>query len=228
LPSIAEDEPVKKRQLPPIPLPVVRERARELVRNLLYSACRTNRNRAAMQENALAAAKARQTYVAQRAAQRQLPYLTDLYRLVAHFTSQPPPLQEFPATNVRALDYYADVIVQVWQLVLRWGGTSNATDDGAHDGKAVVNRPDLESVALGVLYLMRNGHRVGAVTLLPRDEFLLWNLPIVNELGYFGVRKNKITQGVAMVQRTYNAAQQEGGLAPHQLTLDVSRLTAPD
>ena len=70
---------------------------------------------------------------------------------------------------------------------------------------------------------MRQGISREGVVLLPKDEFLLCNLPIINELSYFSIPKNAITKGNTMLLEMYQNAFQSG-VPLDELTIDVDKL----
>lgn len=197
---------------------VVKFKASELVIKLLFSNARSKRNQDAILEHKRDATTARNTYITQRQKQRQLPYLTDVYRLVGHFTSQPLPLMEYEYDE-SLHDYYVNVIFQVWCLALKYYIPPQLKEYD-EKGAEIIPRLDLTDIALGTMYVMRQGLMHGNVVLLPRDEFLLVSLPLIHEMSYFDINKKKITKGNAIITDTYNNAI-ASGIIP---TLDVTQL----
>jgi len=176
----------------------VLERARTLVTLLLYSTCRKTRNEAFVLECADEAEKATQNYAAQRALIGQLPYQSDIYRIKAHFCSRPLPFVEF-AYDEALCEYYARVVLQVWKITCRYYQREAAP------------RIDVDAVCLGTLYGMRCGQSYNSIMILPRDTFLLNNLPLINALPFFkGVDKKSISRGDRIISEAYETALRQG------------------
>jgi hypothetical protein len=189
----------QKRARKEVPLEDLRERALAIVRLLLYSNARHARNKAAIAQFKVEAEEARHAYLKQQTARHQFPYFTDVYRLTGHFASQPLPLQEF-MHDASLCNYYVSVIMQVW-------------------AKIAPPLPKFEDACLGVMYAMRQGIRYGDCVFLPKDDFLLMNLPIGNELRYFNIAKQRISNGDHIISELY----QHSNLA-NLTPLDVTQL----
>jgi len=216
--------PAKKKHLPRVlSQSEIEARASAMVRILLYSGNRTRRNEVAIETMKTQASEAKLTYTAQQTGRRQLPFWTDVYRLGAFFLSQKLPLQEF-VFSAATHDYYVNIICQVWHKVLCYyvpEPKKEYKEDGVTE---IAPRVDFESVALGVLYMMRKGLKIDDVIILPQDDFLLLNLPIVIELStYFNLRKNKITKGSDILTQTYENAIREN-VPLTDLIIDVNKL----
>lgn len=221
LPVTVALKPLSKRPRPLISERVAKEKSADIITNLMYSSARGQRNAAAIQEFRKEAMTAKNTYVQQRLQMRQLPYLTDVYRLIAHFTSKALPLVEFEP-DLYLIEYYSCVVYQIWLLVLRYFVPEKEKVRN-ESGEEILPRIDLETVCLGVLFGMRQGLSFGGVSVLPYDEFLASNLPLISELSYFGIVKNKITAGNTILVKTYQNALKEGAI-PQDLVLDVTKL----
>lgn len=206
----------------------IRTRASAIVKLLLYSNARINRNRAAIESSAEAAETARATYVRNQRLDRQLPFWTDSYRAMAHYTSRPLPLTIFEF-NQALHDYYVEIVRQTWHRVMRYYNPHHHHHHH-HNARvgavAVVGPPRVEfnKVCLGVLYIMRQGLSFGNLWILPKDDFLLINLPIVNELRYFGIDKSCITDGDAIVTVAFETALTQMQVAHHELQIDETTL----
>jgi hypothetical protein len=199
----------------------VKAKASEVVTKLLFSSCRTRRNQDAIIGFKREAMKAKNTYILQRHKTRQLPYLTDIYRLMGYFTSQALPLLEFEYDE-SLHNYYVNVIHQIWVLALKYYVPPDEKEFD-EEGVEIAPRLDLMDVSLGTLYLMRQGLIRDGVVLLPRDEFLLVSLPLIHEMSYFEINKKKITKGNSIIMDMYNNAIGAGAL-PEELALDVRKL----
>lgn len=177
-----------------------------MVKLLLYSRNRINRNKDAIKTFQHDAGEARVTYVRQQLQNQQLPYWTDTYRLIGHYSSQELPLIEFVySSNLH--DYYVNVIVQVWKKVMLYYVPVEEKEYETDGITEIPPRVKFDDVCLGVLYAMRQGIRYNGHVFLPKDDFLLMNLPIGSDLyTYFGIRKNRISKGDKILEQTYNNA----------------------
>jgi hypothetical protein len=160
-----------------VPNSELTEKAGGMVKLLLYSRHRIERNKDAIKTHHNQGIEANSTYIRQQVQNQQLPFWTDLYRLVGHYSSQKLPLVEF-VFNQNLCDYYVSIIMQVWQKVLKYLVPPSQKEYEADGLTEIPPRPDFGDVCIGVLYAMRQGIRYGGHTLLPKDDFLLMNLPV--------------------------------------------------
>jgi hypothetical protein len=200
---------------------LVKSRASETVTCLLFSSHRAKRNAEAILEMERHAAKARNTYIIERFNQRQLPYLSDIYRLIGDIMSRALPLVEY-VFDEGLHDYYVNVILQVWNIMVKH---IVPADEKEYDDKGgeIVPRIDLDMVVLGTLYAMRQGLIRNCVALLPRDEFLLVSLPLIHETSFFPIHKKKIGRGITLLNKVYDSALADG-VPADELMLDISKL----
>lgn len=218
--NIYDDNQVKQQQelaatTPPIKRPRIRkeksqEEVEEILSNLLelllYSSKRTQINELEMQKYEMHAAQARNTYITACREQGRFPFSTDVARIVGYHTSKALPLNELEREPKR-LRFYINQLFQIWQISKRF-----YTD--ADEPKS-----DVETVALGALYMMRVGHIVDGHILLPKDLFLFCNLPLVNKITGFGIKKKKITKGEKILDIVYKRArEQKAPLETYTLT----------
>jgi len=204
--------PVGPRRVVPKPLaaPVVLERARDLITLLLYSQFRRERNEACVAEMTRNAERARLRYVERRAQAGQLPYATDVYRIVADACSAKLPFDEYEH-DPDLVNYYAHVVLQVWDLV--------------HAHYPGDDRIEFNPVCLGTLYTMRAGHMCGGAYVLPRDEFLMQALPFINMLPFFKtVEKKDITRGAQLIAAAYAHALDAKRMRVEDLMLRLDKL----
>lgn len=200
----------------------MRDNAERVVVNLLYSSSRERRNKVAFELMDEKAKKARQTYVNERFKNRQLPYASDMCRVTATVFSQPLPYVIYSYDEIM-IRYYVGIILQVWAIVHKYAIPHKEKVYDAFNVE-VIPRIDFESIALAVLYSMREGMEYEGVCALPRDEFLVENLPQLNDLDtYFGVSQNKVTKGTTILLTVYTNAKNDG--APvEDVCLNVSLL----
>lgn len=215
LPAAKKKKQKMKKTLPEkFPAATVLELGRELVSTLLFSSSRTRCNQAARQENWAAAEKAKTTYIAQRRSVRQLPYLSNIYRIMAYYRSKELPLMELEY-DAGKCTYYARVILQVWNQILSFTPAASIP-------------PKLHPivVGMGTLYSMRDGMTIDGVSILPADAYLHRMLPNISHLSFFPtLPKSHVTHGTVLVQTAYQYALHHHRMAPEQLILNVSHLT---
>lgn len=194
--------------------PMLLERAQAIVRTLLFSKYRRIINGNAKRQNMRMRDKHREEYLKQCKTSRQAPVLTDLIRFDCYFSALPLPLAELDQDEDIVVNY-SHIIHHVWNVVAKFAENDEDDTDG----------PKLcfESVALGTLYTMRQGFRYNNVELLPKDPFLLYHLPIINDLTRFGFQKKKITRGEKLISMAYQNAIHLG-VSWENLKLDVFRL----
>ena len=206
--STAMVVPTKKRKAPAAAAaaPIDADRAETIVVNLLFSSMRTQRNMAATCANRRNANKAKQGYVYERKVhQHQLPYLSELHKRSAWCLLAELPLRELERDD-SLVAYYVAVIGQLSSKVR------------AHC--VFGHRIDMESLALGTLYMLRQGYVHEGRVYLAADPFLEAHLPRINDMVFFGYDRDKITDGMRMLLTLYTSA----GVAPEALMLDVTQL----
>ncbi|MBX9635989.1 MAG: hypothetical protein K2Q45_00370 [Nitrosomonas sp.] len=175
--------------------------ASNIVNLLLFSNARIERNNEAVRIAQLEAEEARQTHLKTRALQKQQPFWTDVYRLTGHHLCKPLPLTIFERNN-NLHDYYVNIILQVWERVQKFYVLPK---DKVYDlnGIEIVPRLDFTCICLGTMYIMRQGLRLNQHMLLPKDDFLLLNLPVGNELVFFKIEKSDINKGDKIITDAY-------------------------
>ncbi len=194
-----------------------------MVKLLLYSRNRIARNKEAITNFQHEAGEARVTYVRQQLHNQQLPYWSDIYRLIGHFSSQELPLVEF-VFSPNLHDYYVSVILQVWKKVMLYYISPHDKEYEPDGTTEIQPRVKFDDVCLGVLYVMRQGVRFNGHVFLPKDDFLLMNLPIGSDLAaYFGIRKNRISKGEKILDQTYTNAM-ASNVPINDLLIDVAAL----
>lgn len=122
--------------------------------------------------------------------------------------------------NAQRIEYYADIVVQVWERCLEFlVGTGPR-------GEATRAKPNVECIALAVLYFMQTGYRLHGIEMLPYDEYLCAYLPRSSDLHAFGIDKRHDTTGTKLVIEMYdNAMEQQIELARIQLQFAPAEAT---
>jgi len=206
---------------------VLQHQSEDIVINLLYSSNRVKRNEVALTTMDEKAKKACQTYVNERFAKRQLPYLSDLIRITSSVFTHPLPYIIFEY-NESLIQYYAAVIIQVWAIVIKYAVLHKDKVYETGTKIEVMPRIDFESVALAIMYAMREGMYFDNTAALPKDDFLFDNLPVLNDLdAYFSLSQNKVTKGTAILLLVYNNAKTDGATM-EEICLNLSLLPLKD
>lgn len=194
----------------------IRDRASAMVKQLLYSNARVECNRLELTHNIARGREVQAAYDANQAAHGQPSYWTDRYRIMGRWGTLPLPFTIYVFDQVLH-DYYVNIIVDVWAKVDRYYAVDTPP-----------LRADIDSISVAVLYYLRNGLRCQNARLLPKDDFILLNLPHVNQLHHFSIAKSSITQGEKIIERTFEAAiarhvpEHELALAPERVAVAVA------
>ena len=223
--------PLKKKQRrPSLYAPQLSEeeasnQATKLIHLLLYSPKRHALNLKAALRFRHQAEEAKQKYIRDQLSDRQLPYFTDMYRVVAHVIDhQELPLKEFEVDH-NLVRYYVFVILQVWDILQRFH--VHSSQKKFQGDLEIIPRLDFEAITLAVLYTMRKGLRRAHVQLLPGDDFLLLNLPIINSLIEFDLDKAQVTKGDKLISDAYDNAFLEGANMS-EITLNMEKMPVPE
>jgi len=184
------------------------ERAESIVVNLLFSPMRTQRNLTATVANRKNAQKAKQGYAYDRKVHhRQLPCLSELHKRGTAALLCELPLKELERDDA-LVSYYVAVIMQLSAKVRAYCMPKQ--------------RMDMDSLALGTLYMLRQGYSHEGRVYLAADAFLDAHLPRINDMIYFAYDRDKITDGMRMLLALYTTTT--GTVAPEVLMLDVTQL----
>jgi hypothetical protein len=201
-------------------------RASALVKVLLYSNARKKCNDMTLAENIARGQEMRTLYDANQRTNEQPSYWTDRYRILGRWSTEPLPFKIYVFDQVLH-DYYVRIIMQVWAKVERYYSPAAAAavlvGDEAHGPLPL--RADIDCIAVSVLYYMRNGLKYQNVRLLPKDDFLVLNLPHANQLHYFKIPKSNITHGEKIIERTFEMACARG-VPDHELALAPEQMVA--
>jgi hypothetical protein len=197
----------------------IRHRASAVVKHLLYSNARLECNRETRRANIERGNQVRALYDSSQLAHGQPSYWTDRYRILGHWGTEPLPFTIY-VFDQTLHDYYVNLIVQVWNKVDRYYVNALAGVT-AHETPSM--RADIDCIAVAVLYCMRSGLKYQNVKLLPKDDFILLNLPHVNQLPFFGIAKSTITQGEKIIERAFEKAISLG-VPDHELELAPEQL----
>lgn len=189
--------------------------ASNVLRLLLWSTKREARNKHVREQLTAEANDACANYIKAQRLAHQLPFWTDLFRIRGFMMSKHPMLQIL-LYDETLHDYYVAIICQVWDRVVRFRA----------DVAEKLTRADLESVAIGVLYGMRqNEYRCRGVIILAKDDFLTQELPPITELGpHFGLERSRVTRGQILFREAFEHAFASG--VPHsEIELDAAAIT---
>lgn len=194
-----------------------KELASNVVRLLLWSPKRESRNTRVREQLTEEANAACSNYIQSQRLARQLPFWTDLFRIRGYMMSQQSMLQILQYDETLH-DYYVAIICQVWDRVLRFRNNESTTEK--------LSRGEMEAVALGVLYGMRQeGYHKNGVTILAKDDFLAQELPPIQELNpHFNVERNLLTRGQKLFRQSFENAFNKN-VAHSDIELDMAAIT---
>lgn len=188
----------------------VREYVLSLVELLLYSNKRARCNEAHQARMKEQSKHATDAYVNERNRVRQLPFMTDVYRVSAQCTSVALPYSILKPYHARNM-YYCAVVMHVLSLT-----------------KIQRRAHEITVVTMGTLYSMRTGVSYGKDQVLPKDEFLAMYLPLFNDLTAFDVDKTCVTEGMTLVRDAIETTVVADGGATTRVMLDASKLPSVD
>jgi hypothetical protein len=214
--AIAATAPIKRASPQALSDECKRECASGVIRLLLWSIKRGTRNTRVHELRVKESGEACSNYIKNQLAAHQPPFWTDLYRIQGYMMSKHPMLQILQYDETLH-DYYVAIICQVWDRVVRFRPDTAAEK---------MTRSDLEAVSIGVLYGMRQTeYRCRGVIILSKDDFLEQELPPISELGpYYGVERNRVTQGQKIFRAAFDNAFSKG--VPHsEIELDMAAVT---
>ena len=164
-----------------------------VIDNLFYSSTRKQVNAQKEQNDEKRYRRHLQTYVKECAQNRVPPCLIYMMMLKTHYKSA-----EY---KLEILKYDADLVERYVDIVLRVH---------QHAQTYLEETVKLEALALGTLYEMQQGFKIGGVVLLPSDVFLLHNLPSINDIPTFGYAKKKITSSQHKIEFAFKEALNRG------------------
>jgi hypothetical protein len=202
----------------------IEDRCGAIIKLLLWSRQRVDRNKVLHEEQSKAADLACSTYLQKQAQERQPPFFTDVYRIRAYILFCEAPLQILEFDESR-FQYYVAILSQVWQRVQRFYVRDQ---DKERDANAVeiVPRLDFDSVILATLYGMRLGYHQEGVRIIPYDAFLKQHLPLISDLiTHFALPRDAITKGQRILRRSYENAFLDK-VPVDQIELDSGALVA--
>lgn len=200
----------------------IEDRCTVMVKLLLYSRQRVQRNAVVQEEQRRSADLACATYLQKQADERQPPFFTDLYRMRAYllFAEAPLCILEYDPNRC---NYYVGIMTQIWQRTQRFFVRDQ---DKVHDIHSVeiVPRLDFESVILATLYGMRLGYWQRGVRIIPQDAFLAQHLPLISDLiTHFSLPRDAITKGQKILRRAFENAFLDN-VSVDQIELDTGAL----
>lgn len=174
----------------------IRSKANTIVTKLLFSSKRADYNNRVKQKNIKKSIEEKKTYLEKCYLEQQYPLLPVLIQIDTFYLNRKPPLIEFEYNEITK-KHYSDIILQTWNRVNQYILKKNIN----------IN---LESIILGIIYMMRNGCIVNDIEILPQDSFLLHHLPIINNLGCMGFDKKKVTKGENLLRKAFEKGMADG------------------
>jgi len=175
------------------PFSQLREIASNVIRCLLYSSIRNKINSRIKNQNERFLIKAVQTYIKSCKKDKSVIDVIYLQKIHDTYTTVENKL-EMLVYNEYIVKKYVDIIIATYKNVKKYYSDTFK----------------IETIALGVLYIMRQGYEVENIILFQSDSFLLYNLPSICDIPSFGYDKKNITKGKLIIQYTYNQAFESG------------------
>lgn len=169
------------------------EKIEQIVENLLYSPKRTTINEDHFKQRDKMMQRERDACIASYAQQKKPVNRVHLSMIADRHLSQRP-LLVILERDAQLVSHLVDFVLQVCEIVERY----------------TKHKICVTSVTLGVLYMMRQGHTLEGVTLLPMNPQLRDYLPTMNQLSKFGIEKRKLTSGQTMIVFAYDTAIRNG------------------
>lgn len=194
----------------PSPAPVAQEQAfvsklnrmdasdkvEQVVEKLLYSHKRVTINEEYYKQKDKALQRERDAYIVQCVRQGVPVNRVHLTMIADRHQSNQAPMAILERDSA-LVSHLVDSVLQVCEIVERYSQQTQS--------KICVT-----SIALGVLYTMRQGLVLENVTLIPMSPLLRDHLPIMNHLSKFGLEKQKYTKGHQLIVFAYDSAVRQG------------------
>lgn len=205
-----EENPVvkKRKYKKSIPDKDIQSKADNIITKLLFSSERTNYNKRVKQKYVKKSIEEKKLYLEKCYLEHQYPLLPILIQIDTFYLNRKPPLVEFEYNEITK-KHYSDIILQTWNRVKPFILKKNIN----------IN---LESIILGIIYMMRNGCVVNEIEILPNDPFLLHHLPIINNLGCMGFDKKKVTKGENLLRKAFEKGMADG----EDMSIEIHKLSA--
>ena len=164
-------------------------RVTQVITTLLYSPVRNDINK----HSHKAYAEIFKRKVAQYVQENEMPSIIQIEMMEEKYKNHN---EKIPiiAYDHDAVERYTALILRTYSLVKQYS----------------LDPSKLETVAVGVLYMLRQGFVAEGRTLFEIDSFLLHNLPSPSDLPRFGYQKSSITKGKHQIQNVYNNLLREG------------------
>ena len=186
----------------------VRNRVETLIERFLYGQERVKINHEFDEQKDKNSRRKKEAYVNQCVKHNRPVNLLEICMMNDHEDSLGAPL-EILEKDMQVVHYLTFIVLQVYEIVQRYGGINGTQGQG---------KVDVVSVTVATLYYMRKGYVLDDVTILPVNDLLREHLPIMNYLPKFGVEKRKLLKGEKVVKYSYSEALKQG-VDIHELCL---------
>lgn len=162
------------------------------IETLFYSSERSKMNAEQTRAHQQKANRAKEAYINKCIASRQLVNMMDLMGIEEQYKWMEAMIDVLPFDQ-NLLNHYTQLVLRMYHIIQQYS-----------DEKIC-----LESLTLGTLYYMRQGFSCDGVEVIPRDPFLVKNLPEMNDLRRFGFDKKKYTRGEKWITYTFECASKK-------------------
>lgn len=184
----------------------VAEKCRVMIKRLFFSAMRHTRNTEILNDRNECLKSRVEKYVLEKKKARTFLALPEIMCLQSNVLADPLPYAELrESDHVDTIAECVDTVRQIWEkLICRFYGP----DQLYTQLLGAPSRPPPEYIILGILYLMKSGHRQQNVVLIPYNAFVAQHLPNEKDLKYFGYSIGRLKPGKDLVLKFYDRAMQ--------------------
>lgn len=183
---------------------VVEKKCRDMIHKLFFSDVRAQINDRWTRERTDRCSARIDRYVLEQRKQRAFISLSEIMLIRSNELGNGKPyaiLVEKDHTDV--VDACVRVVRQVWErLVCQFYGE----DELYKDALGAPIRPAPDYIILGVLYMMKSGHRQQQTVLIPYNEFVARNIPSEKDLKHFGYIIGRLKPGKDLLMLFFQQA----------------------
>jgi hypothetical protein len=180
----------------------MREYADLTIEKLFYGAARIEINAVAARKRKEKCEQKLKTYICNQKRNKEFVMFPDLVIMKANIMTEPLPYELFSDHDSLWIANCSSVVMNIWENLIGafYGSTSNNYIKDVLDAPT---KPNMESITLAVLYMMRNGYS----DIIPYDEFVSRHIPNEKDLVLFGYNAKKVKPGKDLIQRLYEKSK---------------------
>jgi len=187
----SEVVPLKKARKPKSSA-TLQQYARQIIIKLLFSKTRASINTRHLRYGRKTATRKIRHYLNQCEQTRSIPSLLYILMIQEEGEDTNNQLEQLNYDQV-ILDKYTMIIWNIYEKISKYyPGTLK-----------------MQTMALAILYEMRQGYSVDGMIIIPSDTYLLYNLPLINDLPLFSLKKKEITIGQKIIKKAVGQALEQ-------------------